>query len=93
MDGRIDVITFASSSTVNHFVELLEKEDLNKLLEGIAIACIGPITARTAKGYGMKVRIQPEEYTIPALTQAIAHYFSTSSKNIKWKRPNAESNP
>ena len=95
MDGRIDVITFTSSSTVNHFAELLEKEDLNKLLEGIAIACIGPITARTAKGYGMKVRIQPKEYTIPALTQAIVHYFSTSTsaKNIKWKRPNAESNP
>ena len=93
MDGRIDVITFTSSSTVNHFAELLEKEDLNKLLEGIAIACIGPITARTAKGYGMKVRIQPKEYTIPGLTQAIARHFSESAKNVKCQRPNAKSNP
>jgi uroporphyrinogen III methyltransferase/synthase len=74
-DGGIDVITFTSSSTVNHFAELLKKEDLKKLLDGIAIACIGPITARTAQGLGMKVRIRPKEYTIPALTQAIAQYF------------------
>ena len=66
-DGEIDVITFTSSSTVNHFAELLKKEDLKKLLKGIAIACIGPVTARTAKEWGMKVQIQPKQYTIPGL--------------------------
>ena len=75
-DGGIDVITFTSSSTVNHFAELLKKEELEKLLDGIAIACIGPITARTATGWGMRVRIRPKEYTIPALTQAIVEYFA-----------------
>jgi uroporphyrinogen III methyltransferase/synthase len=74
-DGKIDVITFTSSSTVNHFAELLMKEDLKKLLKGIAIACIGPVTARTAKEWGMKVQIQPKEYTIPGLAKAIAEYF------------------
>ncbi len=73
--GNIDVITFTSSSTVNHFVELLGKEDRKKLLEGITIACIGPITSKTAKDWGMKVQIEPKEYTIPGLTQAIAEYF------------------
>ncbi len=76
IDGGIDAITFTSSSTVNHFAQLLKKEDLKKLLKGIAIACIGPITARTAKGWGMRVQIQPKQYTIPALTQAIAEYFA-----------------
>jgi uroporphyrinogen III methyltransferase/synthase len=76
-DGRINTITFTSSSTVNHFAELLKKEDLKKLLEGIVIACIGPVTARAAKGWGMRVQIQPKEYTIPGLTQAIVKYFST----------------
>jgi uroporphyrinogen III methyltransferase/synthase len=73
--GKIDAITFTSSSTVNHFAELLKKEDLKNLLSGIAIACIGPITARTAKGWRIRVQIQPKQYTIPALTQAIVHYF------------------
>lgn len=73
---EVDVITFTSSSTVNHFVDLLKKEDLKKLLKGVVIACIGPVTARTARKAGLKVHIQPKEYTIPALTQAIIHYFS-----------------
>jgi uroporphyrinogen III methyltransferase/synthase len=73
---RIDVVTFTSSSTVDHFVELLKKEDLKQLLRKIAIACIGPVTAKTAKEWGMKVQIQPKEYTILGLTQAIAQYFS-----------------
>jgi len=72
----VDVITFTSSSTVSHFVDLLKKEDLKKLLKGMVIACIGPVTARTVKGAGLKVHIQPKEYTIPALTRAIAEYFA-----------------
>ena len=76
---EIDVITFTSSSTVNHFVEILKKENLKKLLKGIAIACIGPITTQTAKKWGMKVHIQPKKYTIPAFTQAIVDYFAPHS--------------
>jgi uroporphyrinogen III methyltransferase/synthase len=74
--GEIDVIAFSSSSTVNHFAELLKNEDLNKLLKGIAIACIGPVTARTARDWGLKIRIQPKEYTIPGLTRGIAEYVA-----------------
>jgi uroporphyrinogen III methyltransferase/synthase len=75
-EEKIDAIAFTSSSTVNHFVELLKKEDLKRLVKGIAIACIGPVTARTAKKWGMKIAIQPGEYTIPALAQAMVEYFS-----------------
>jgi uroporphyrinogen III methyltransferase/synthase len=74
-EKKIDAITFTSSSTVNHFAKLLKGLDLKKLFKDVAIACIGPITARTAKGWGMKVHIQPKEYTVPALAQAIAEYF------------------
>lgn len=74
--GKVDGITFTSSSTVNHFAELLKKEDLEKLLKDIVIACIGPITARTAKGWGMRVQVQPKQYTIPALAQAISDHFA-----------------
>jgi uroporphyrinogen III methyltransferase/synthase len=75
-EEKIDVITFTSSSTVNHFTDLLKKEDLKKLVKGTAIACIGPVTARTAKEWGLEVQIQPKQYTIPALTRAIAEYFA-----------------
>jgi len=75
-DGKIDIITFTSSSTVNHFVELLNEDDLKELLRGITVACIGPITSKTARKWGMRVQIQPKQYTIPGLSQAIARYFS-----------------
>ena len=74
-EDKMDVITFTSSSTVNHFADLLKKENVKRSLKGTVIACIGPVAARTAKSWGMKVEIQPKEYTIPGLTQAIAKYF------------------
>ena len=82
-EEKIDAITFTSSSTVNHFAELLKKEDLKTYLKGILIACIGPVTARTAKAWGMKVTIQPDEYTLPGLTQAIAEYFEKRRGMLK----------
>jgi uroporphyrinogen III methyltransferase/synthase len=38
-DRKMDVITFTSSSTVNHFAKLLKRED-QKNAEGIIITCI-----------------------------------------------------
>jgi uroporphyrinogen III methyltransferase / synthase len=39
------------------------------------VACIGPITARTAEEYGLTVRIMPAENTVPALAEMIMKYF------------------
>lgn len=76
MDHQIHVATFTSSSTVRNFVAMLGGEDLVKpLMEPVAIACIGPITAKTAEEYGLTVSIMPRENTIPALVDAIAHHY------------------
>lgn len=66
----IDTITFASSSTVKNFIEILGKNNLN-LLKGIKIACIGPITAETVKEYLLPVDIIPEDYTIEGLVNVL----------------------
>jgi uroporphyrinogen III methyltransferase/synthase len=81
--GEVDVVTFTSSSTVSHFVALLKREELERLLDGVIIACIGPITSETAKRWGMEVQIEPREYTIPGLAKAIADYFSQRSEGAK----------
>lgn len=73
--GEIDVITFTSSSTVQHFMEGMGKKGIDSLAKRPFIACIGPITAATAKEYGLKVAIQPQEYTIPSLVKAISSHF------------------
>ena len=74
-EGSIDVITFTSSSTVTNFLDRLDKEHHAKL-DGITIACIGPITCKTAEDRGLKVSIVPEQYTVDALISAIDAYFT-----------------
>jgi uroporphyrinogen III methyltransferase/synthase len=75
---KIDVITFASSSTVRNFVEIVGQKGYKSLLKGVTIACIGPITAKTVEEYGMTPDIMPKVYTIPALIEAMAEYFKVT---------------
>ena len=74
--GDADCIAFTSSSTVKNLALLFDTNDLSKILDGVAIACIGDITTDTAKEFGLTVHIQPAQFTIPALAEAIAEYYS-----------------
>jgi uroporphyrinogen III methyltransferase / synthase len=73
--GAIDAVTFTSSSTVTNFVTLLGEAELPALLRDTVVACIGPITAETARAYGLTPTIVAHEYTVPALARAIVEYF------------------
>ena len=74
-EGTIDVITFTSSSTVTNFLDRLNKEDHEKLNK-ITVACIGPITQKTAEDRGLKVTIVPNQYTVEGLFSAIKTHFT-----------------
>ena len=76
--GEIDVVSFTSSSTARNFAALFGEDERRRLLATVAIAAIGPITAATAAELGLRPRIMPEEYTIPALARAIADYFASA---------------
>jgi uroporphyrinogen III methyltransferase/synthase len=70
--GAIHVATFASSSTVRNFAQLFEsRQELHALTEGIAVACIGPITAKTAAEVGLPATTVAAQNTIPALVEAV----------------------
>ena len=72
--GPLDVLTFTSSSTVTSFLALLDRaapDDGRARIAGATVACIGPITAATAKEKGLRVDAVPEKYTIPALVEAV----------------------
>ncbi len=73
-DGKIHAVTFTSSSTVRHFLDLVG-EEMGELLKGVAVASIGPITAETAARHGIASHIMPENYTIPALADALVKHF------------------
>jgi uroporphyrinogen III methyltransferase/synthase len=72
-EGEIDVVTFTSSSTARNFVQALEP--LPDLPESLTIACIGPITAGTARDLGLPVTIVAEEYTIDGLVDSLIRHF------------------
>ena len=78
--GQVDMVTFTSSSTVINFFEMFqeERDQLRTWMKRISVACIGPITAKTAERKGLKVNLSPSEYTVPALVDAIVHYFSST---------------
>lgn len=76
--GELDALTFTSSSTVTNFVNLFGTEWLDSEARRPVVACIGPITADTARACGLPVDIVPEDsFTIPALVKAVVRYAQT----------------
>ncbi len=75
--GDVDVITFTSSSTVNNFVEIMGADYI--LPPDIKIACIGPVTAATAKKAGFPIDISQEEYTMEGLVQSLINHEQEKS--------------
>jgi uroporphyrinogen III methyltransferase/synthase len=75
--GRIDMVTFTSSSTVRNFIALLPEESIDALMASVTVASIGPITAETAESRGFKADIVAKAYTIDGLCDAIIDHFSS----------------
>ncbi|HEX7771830.1 MAG TPA: uroporphyrinogen-III synthase [Pyrinomonadaceae bacterium] len=73
--GSGDCIAFTSPSTIKNLAKLFDTHDLGKVLPGVVIACIGTVTATTAAEYGLRVDIQPANFTTVDLAQAIADYY------------------
>jgi uroporphyrinogen III methyltransferase/synthase len=76
----VDILTFASSKTVKHFFQLLEKSlprdfeefpTLDSRLQNVCIASIGPQTSITCRQLLGRVDVEAKEYTLAGLTQAI----------------------
>jgi uroporphyrinogen III methyltransferase / synthase len=68
--GRVDAVTFTSSSTVRHFLQLAGP-DARPALEHVLVACIGPVTAETARASGLAVGVVASTYTLAGLVEAL----------------------
>ncbi|MBU3981779.1 MAG: uroporphyrinogen-III synthase, partial [Proteobacteria bacterium] len=79
-EDAIDLITFTSSSTVKNFKALLPDNIFETQLKDITVACIGPITAETARDLGFDVNIVADSFTIPGLCEAILDYYRFPDK-------------
>jgi uroporphyrinogen III methyltransferase / synthase len=79
--GEVDCVTFTASSTVENFVRAFGEDDAGRLLSGTRVVCIGPITADTARGRGIRVDAEAGEYTIPGLVEAVVDLFAADPAN------------
>lgn len=70
-EGLVDIITFTSSSTVKNLVTIMGEEMVKSLRGRVRVACIGPVTAQTAREAGFEVDVIAADYTIDGLVQAI----------------------
>jgi uroporphyrinogen III methyltransferase/synthase len=66
--GDYDIVTFTSSSTVTNLVKILGTA---APLQHAKTACIGPVTAETARKNGIEPDVVAETYTIDGLVRAI----------------------
>lgn len=81
--GKIQCITFGSSSTVDNFFAAIAPEKLRaaQAEHELRFACIGPITATTLATYGFACDIQPASFTIAALIDAVHSVYTGIGKN------------
>ncbi len=95
----VDAITFTSSSTVRNFVMLVGASPDNagvsvfharepgglprQWVGNPVIACIGPITAQTAKDAGLLVDVIASQYTEDGLIAALADHFARPEMQSK----------
>ncbi len=78
LDAGVDVLTFTSSSTVRHFAALV-KDRASHVVQKALVACIGPITAETARSLGYEVATVADEYTTDGLIRALENHFTEPS--------------
>lgn len=72
--GRIDAVTFTSSSTVRYFVELIGAEVATS---GRFVAgTIGPITGGTARELGLREVMEADPHSVPGLVSSLLRRFA-----------------
>jgi len=69
--GRIDMVTFTSSSAVRNFVGLV-----GTISGSVGVASIGPMTSATARELGLEVDVEANPHTSSALAEAISRFFT-----------------
>jgi uroporphyrinogen III methyltransferase/synthase len=72
-EGRVDAVTFTSSSTVEHFLRLIDGQGLT--VSAIPAVSIGPVTTATIQAAGLRLLGTAAVHTIPGLTDCLVDLF------------------
>jgi uroporphyrinogen III methyltransferase/synthase len=83
--GGFQAVCFTSSSTVRNLVGIAGKPHAKTV-----VACIGPQTAATAREFGLRVDVEPETASVPALVDALAAFAEARVEQEKEKAAQAD---
>ncbi len=75
---QVDVITFASSKTVQHFCQLIDAAG-GISLDGVCIVSIGPQTSKTCQELIGRVDVEAQEYTMDGLLRSLKEFIIYNS--------------
>ena len=64
-------MTFTSSSTVTNYLAVAGADAVPPV-----VACIGPVTAQTARDAGLRVDVEAEVHTVEGLVDALLRWFA-----------------
>ncbi|MBN2312082.1 MAG: uroporphyrinogen-III C-methyltransferase [Candidatus Hydrogenedentes bacterium] len=78
--GKVDLVSFTSSSTVDNFVAALPAPRRAAILQQVRGASIGPITSEAMGAAGIPIAVTASASTIPGLTEAIIEHFRNTSE-------------
>ncbi len=71
--GRVDWVTFTSSSTAKNLVALLG-DSYREKLDGVNLASIGPVTTQTLTALGLSSTVQADQFDVAGLVRAVLSY-------------------
>ena len=74
LEPGVDVVTFTSSSTVRNLLGMLDGD--RAALQTCLFACIGPVTASTARELGLRVDLVAAEHTVEGLVNTLVTHFA-----------------
>jgi uroporphyrinogen III methyltransferase/synthase len=73
--GRVDMVTFTSSSTVRGFVEAIRRTKHWTVPSNVVYGSIGPETTRSAERHGLHVAVEAATHTADGLVEAVVAYY------------------
>ncbi|WP_210366728.1 uroporphyrinogen-III synthase [Bacillus sp. REN3] len=71
----LDILTFTSPSTIDHFMGIVQQNGLQPRIEDSIVACIGPVSKQKAEEWGLTVHAVPEKYTVEDMLKSIIEYL------------------
>ena len=79
--GKIDMLTFTSSSAFDGFMRAAGEENARRWIQRVRIASIGPVTTATACTWGVAPDVEAAESTIPGMARAIVSYYGKPERS------------